>query len=76
MDYGIVQLSLDGDKLGTPIDLFNNSVIPTGELDLGTRDLAAGEHFGRRNEEAQRNALLATHRRADPGKVRTEGPRC
>jgi hypothetical protein len=44
IDYGIVQLSLDGNKLGPPIDLFNNGVIPTGELDLGTQELTAGEH--------------------------------
>jgi hypothetical protein len=44
VDYGIVQLALDGQKLGPPMDLFNNGVIATGELDLGTHDLAAGEH--------------------------------
>jgi hypothetical protein len=44
IDYGIVQLSLDGAKLGQPIDLYNNSVIPTGELDFGTHELSAGEH--------------------------------
>jgi hypothetical protein len=44
VDYGIVQLSLDGGKLGEPIDLYHNGVITTGELDLGTRNLGAGEH--------------------------------
>jgi hypothetical protein len=44
VDCGIVQLSLDGQKLGAPIDLFNNSVIATGELDFGTHELTAGEH--------------------------------
>jgi hypothetical protein len=43
-DYGIVQLSLDGEKLGEPIDLYHKSVIPTGLLALGTHDLTAGEH--------------------------------
>ena len=43
-DYGIVQLALDGEKLGGPIDLYNPDVVPTGELDLGTRQLAAGDH--------------------------------
>jgi hypothetical protein len=43
-DYGIVQLSLDGQKLGQPIDLFNPDVVPTGVLALGTQDLTAGEH--------------------------------
>jgi hypothetical protein len=44
-DYGIVQLSLDGKKLGEPIDLFNpDAVVPTGAVDLGAHDLAAGRH--------------------------------
>jgi len=43
-DYGIVQLSLDGKKLGDPIDLYNPEVIPTGELALGSHDLPAGDH--------------------------------
>lgn len=44
VDYGIVQLSLDGEKLGGPIDLYHDGVIATGELDLGTRELSAGDH--------------------------------
>lgn len=44
IDYGIVQLSLDGKKLGDPIDLYNDGVIPTGALDLGTHDLSKGRH--------------------------------
>ncbi len=44
VDYGIVQLSLDGEKLGQPIDLYHDGVIPTGELDIGNRQLTAGEH--------------------------------
>jgi hypothetical protein len=43
-DYGIVQLSLDGQKLGDPLDLYNPEVVPTGPLDLGTHELAKGEH--------------------------------
>jgi len=43
-DYGIVQLSLDGQKLGGPIDLYNPEVVPTGPLDLGTHELPKGEH--------------------------------
>jgi hypothetical protein len=43
-DYGIVQLSLDGAKLGGPIDLYNPEVVPTGVLDLGVHDLTKGEH--------------------------------
>ena len=44
IDYGIVQLYLDGKKLGKPIDLFNNGVIATGALDMGVHELDKGEH--------------------------------
>jgi hypothetical protein len=43
-DYGIVQLYLDGKKLGDPIDLFNPQVIPSGPIRAGVHDLTAGEH--------------------------------
>jgi len=43
-DYGIVQLYLDGQKLGGPIDLYHASVIPTGPHSLGVQELTAGEH--------------------------------
>ncbi len=43
-DYGIVQLYLDGQKLSGPIDLYHESVIPTGLLALGSQDLKAGDH--------------------------------
>lgn len=43
-DYGIVQLYLDGEKLGNPIDLYDPSVVPTGALDMGAHPLSAGEH--------------------------------
>jgi len=43
-DYGIVQLYLDGLKLGSPVDLYNPNVIPTEPIALGTHDLTAGEH--------------------------------
>ncbi len=44
IDYGIAQFWVDGEKLGDKIDFFNDGVIPTGEINLGTRDLLAGEH--------------------------------
>lgn len=44
VDYGIVQLALDGQKLGGPIDLYHDGVLPTGELDLGRLELSAGDH--------------------------------
>jgi putative heme-binding domain-containing protein len=43
-DYGIIQLSLDGEKLGGPIDLYNPEVITTGVLTFPARDLPAGSH--------------------------------
>lgn len=43
-DYGIVQLSLDGEKAGEPIDLYNPNVVPTGVVTLGSHDLSAGQH--------------------------------
>ena len=44
VDYGRHQLYLDGKKLGEPVDLFNNGVIPTGVLNLGEHDLSQGQH--------------------------------
>ncbi len=44
IDYGIVQLYLDGRKLGEPIDLFNDGVIATGPLDMGRHELSQGQH--------------------------------
>jgi putative heme-binding domain-containing protein len=44
-DYGIVQLTLDGQPLGGPIDLFNfPDVITTGVLTFPPRDFSAGQH--------------------------------
>ena len=44
VDYGIVQLYVDGHKAAKPIDLYNDGVIPTGPISLGTFDLAEGDH--------------------------------
>ena len=44
IDYGIVQLYLDGKKLGGPIDLYNDGVVATGVLDMGIHKLDKGEH--------------------------------
>ena len=43
IDYGIVQLYLNDKKLGQPIDLYNNGVIPTGPINLGTHKLEKGQ---------------------------------
>ncbi len=42
IDYGIVRLSLDGQALGEPIDLFNDGVIGQ-TCKLGKHELSAGE---------------------------------
>lgn len=42
-DYGIVQVTLDGKKVGEPQDLFSSKVEPLG-VDLGIQELAAGAH--------------------------------
>lgn len=43
-DYGIVQLYLDGKKLGGPVDLYNPQVVPTGAIDFKIRRLEKGNH--------------------------------
>jgi hypothetical protein len=43
-DYGIVQLYIDGEKLGEAIDLYHPSVIPTEILPMGAHQLSAGQH--------------------------------
>jgi hypothetical protein len=44
IDYGVVQLYLDGKKLGGLIDLYNNGVVATGVLDMGIHTLSKGQH--------------------------------
>jgi len=63
IDYGIIQLYLDGKKLGKPVDLFNNGVVATGVLDMGIHQLDKGEHKLRfeivgANEKAVKNYML------------------
>ena len=43
-DYGIVQLYLDDKKVGSPIDLYNPDVVPSGPIDLGTHKLDVKVH--------------------------------
>ncbi len=44
VDYGMVQLYGDDKPLGEPIDLYNDGVVPAGEIDLGTFHIDAGKH--------------------------------
>lgn len=43
-DYGVVELKLDDEVLGPPIDLYDPNVITTGVITFSDLDLAAGEH--------------------------------
>jgi hypothetical protein len=43
-DYAVIQLALDGQKLGDPVDCYNPQVVATGAMDLGTHELTRGEH--------------------------------
>ncbi|MCA9025798.1 MAG: c-type cytochrome [Planctomycetaceae bacterium] len=43
-DYGIVQLSLDGEPLGEPVDLFSHRVETTGVLTFPAREISPGKH--------------------------------
>jgi hypothetical protein len=44
IDYGIVQLSVDGKKAGDPIDLYHDGVIPSGPISIGSHELEKGDH--------------------------------
>jgi hypothetical protein len=44
VDYGIIQLAINGEKAGEPIDFYNDSVAPSPEIPLGTFDLKEGEN--------------------------------
>jgi len=43
-DFGIVRAVLDGKPPGQDFDLYSGRVSPSGSLELGTLDLAAGQH--------------------------------
>lgn len=62
-DYAIVQISLDGAKLGDAIDLYDPQVVTTGTLKLGTHELKKGERqltieITGRNEKAIKNHMV------------------
>jgi hypothetical protein len=44
-DYGIVQLYMDSNKLGSPIDLYDEKMVPTDVLELGICELRKGNHI-------------------------------
>jgi hypothetical protein len=43
-DYGEIVVALDGAAVGPAFDLYAGRVCPTGSLELGQHDLAAGKH--------------------------------
>ncbi|MFZ1935291.1 MAG: glycoside hydrolase family 172 protein [Thermoguttaceae bacterium] len=43
-DYGIVQFYLDGEKVGQPVDLFNDPDVVSTTVALGEHELTAGDH--------------------------------
>jgi len=43
-NYAKVQMQLDDEPIGEPIDLYEADVVTTGELTLATRQLTAGAH--------------------------------
>jgi len=43
-DYGIVQYSINGEKVGEPIDLYSESIAPSGDVDFGVLDLKRGRN--------------------------------
>ncbi|MEN5075129.1 DUF2961 domain-containing protein [Isoptericola cucumis] len=43
-DYGVVQVSLDGEPLGAEIDGYRSEGVAVGTHELGSVDLTAGEH--------------------------------
>ncbi|HOP81344.1 MAG TPA: VCBS repeat-containing protein, partial [Armatimonadota bacterium] len=63
IDYGIVQLYLNGKKIGRPVDLYNDGVVPSGEVQFGNHELSAGENkitveiIGA-NEKAQKSYMV------------------
>jgi hypothetical protein len=43
-DFGVVRVALDGNRLGHDINLYSGRVCPSGAIDLGPVELAAGRH--------------------------------
>lgn len=44
VDYGVAQIAINGQAAGEPIDFFNQGVILTGLIPLGTFELKAGQN--------------------------------
>ncbi|MCC7375802.1 MAG: DUF2961 domain-containing protein [Verrucomicrobiales bacterium] len=44
IDYGIIDVAIDGDQLVADLDLYNHGVVPSGPVSLGRRTLLRGDH--------------------------------
>ncbi|MBU4286419.1 MAG: hypothetical protein KKD76_05870, partial [Verrucomicrobia bacterium] len=44
-DYGIVEVGLDGKRIGLPFDGYSGGVIPSGKVSYGECELTAGSHL-------------------------------
>lgn len=44
VDYGIVQMAINGATAGAPVDFYNDGVVAMEEMDLGVFELKAGEN--------------------------------
>ncbi|HEY3323568.1 MAG TPA: DUF2961 domain-containing protein [Planctomycetota bacterium] len=63
VDYGIAQFAINDKKAGEPIDFYNDGVIVSGEIELGSFDLKAGENtlsitITGANEKAQKSYMV------------------
>jgi hypothetical protein len=72
-DYGIFQFTLDGEKLGEPVDLYSK-VNTDRRITLGTRELKTGEHVfaaeivGANPEAAKRHMLGLDYLELEPAR--------
>ncbi len=65
IDYGIAQFAINGRKAGGPIDFYNDGVIVTPEIELGTFELKPGENrlsitIVGANEKAKKAYMVGT----------------
>jgi len=62
-DYGTMQLAINGQKAGAPIDFYNSEVLLAGEIELGTFALKVGRNefsatVTGANAQAEKNYML------------------
>ena len=67
VDYGIVRFFIDKLEAGGPIDLYNDGVVPSGPVDLGTHRLEKGAHtltvkITGANDKAVKGYMFGLHR--------------